>query len=176
VADVANLTATAAASDEGEALWGLGGLLLVKIPAASTGGRFAVLEERVTRGVASPAHVHPEDEETFIVLAGELSLWIEGERIEGRPGSVVYVPPGLVHAWRVESDEARTLVVTTAQHERFYRACSTPAPAAVQPPMAGQVDLSVIGPAAESHGVHLLGPPWTEEEPAIVKDWRPGTA
>jgi quercetin dioxygenase-like cupin family protein len=159
----------AADTEDGEPLWGLGGLLIVKIPSASTGDGFAVLEERMQRGCATPPHVHRADDETFIVLEGELALWVDGQQTIARPGTVSYVPGGLTHAWRVESELARTLVITTAQHEAFYRECCEPAPAPVQPPFAGKLDPGVIACAAAHHGVQLLGPPWTDTEPVFER-------
>ena len=152
-------------ADDGEARWGLGGLLLFKVAGDPATGRKCIVEERMVRGCATPAHRHAADDETFIVLEGELALWIEGVTSIATPGSVAYVPAGLVHAWRVESDQARTLVVTTPEHELFYRDATAPAPAPVQPPDAGTVDIDAITRAAQRHGVELFGPPWTADEP-----------
>ncbi len=162
--------ATFADRDGGEARWGLGGLLLMKVPAERTGGRFAILEERMVRGCASPPHVHTDDHETFIVLEGELSIWVEGVVHRVGPGSVSYVEPGVLHAWRVESEEARTIVISTPQHEDFYREATKPAPGPYQPPDAPALDIDLTNKAAERHGVQLLGPPWTGEVPVIERE------
>lgn len=148
-----------AGGDEGEARWGLGGLLIVKLGAAQTGGRFALLEQRMPRGCATPLHVHAADEETFIVLEGELAIWLDGRWGRAPAGAIAHIPADrLPHAWKVESELARTLVLTSPRHEAFYRAASEPAPAAVLPPSAGVVDLERIRPIAEAHGVEFLGP------------------
>lgn len=161
--------ATVMEGDDGEALWGLGGLLLFKVPAARSGGRFSILEERMVAGCATPAHRHVHDDETFVVLEGALGLWLDGEYVSAPAGTVAYVPAGLVHAWRVESELARTIVITTAEHELFYRAACRPAPAAIQPPDAGTVDTRQIRAAAAQHGVELFGPPWVGDEPVLVE-------
>ena len=67
----------------------------------------------------------------------------------------------LVLAWRIESALARFLIIATPQHEDFYRECCTPAPAFIQPPDAGQIDLSIISPAGRRHGVQIISPPPT---------------
>lgn len=59
----------------------------------------------------------------------------------------------------MESELARFLIIATRQHEDFYRECGTPAPAFTQPPDAGQIDLSIIIPAGQRHGVQLISPP-----------------
>lgn len=158
---------TFAADDDGEWRWGLGGLLIFKVPAARTAGRFTVIEERMVRGCATPPHRHAGDDETFVVLEGTLALWVDGVVTVASPGAVAFVPRGVVHAWRVESKLARTLVITTEEHERFYRAATHPAAAAALPPDAGVVDIPTVRAAAEAHGVELLGPIWQGDLPEL---------
>jgi quercetin dioxygenase-like cupin family protein len=150
---------TVALPDEGEALWGLGGLWIVRVSAAQTGGTFSLLEVRMVKGCATPLHRHDEDDETFVILEGELALLVRGERVDAGPGAVVHLHGGEVHAWRIESDEARFMIIATPQHEAFYRECCVPAPTVTQPPDAGQIDLSIIVPAGQRHGVEILSPP-----------------
>ena len=113
----------------------------------------------MVRGCATPLHRHELDDETFIVLDGSLALLVAGERVDAGAGDVVHLPGGEVHAWRVESEEARFLIIATPQHEAFYRDASVPAPALRQPPNPGVLDLDVIRAAAARHGVELLAPP-----------------
>jgi quercetin dioxygenase-like cupin family protein len=148
-----------ATGDGGEALWGLGGLWIIKVPAAATGGSFSLIEVRMTQSTGTPLHRHSADEETFIVLDGELAVLADGERVDARPGDIVYVAAGEPHAWRAESPETRFLIIATAQHEAFYRACCVPAESLTQPPDAGQIDLDIIIPAGQRHGVEILSPP-----------------
>jgi 3-hydroxybutyryl-CoA dehydrogenase len=150
---------TVAPVDHGEARWGLGGLWLIRVPAADTGGSFALIEARMPRGCGTPLHRHVDDDETFVVLSGALALLVEGERVDAGPGDVVHLPGGAVHAWRAESEEARFLIIATPEHEAFYRDASDPAGALTQPPNAGTLDLERIGHSAARHGVELLAPP-----------------
>jgi 3-hydroxybutyryl-CoA dehydrogenase len=150
---------TITAADTGEALWGLGGLWIIRVSAAHTGGTFSLIEVRMVRGCATPLHRHDLDDETFIVLDGSLALLVGGERVDAGPGDIVHLPGGEAHAWRVESAQARFLIIATPQHEAFYRDASVPAPALRQPPNPGVLDLDVIRAAAARHGVELLAPP-----------------
>lgn len=149
----------AALGDAGEALWGLGGLWIIKVSSAATAGSFCLLEVRMTQSTGTPLHRHSADEETFIVLEGSLALLASGTRVDAGPGDIVYVAAGEPHAWRAESDLARFLIIATPQHEAFYRACCVPAASLNQPPDAGSIDLSVIIPAGHEHGVEILSPP-----------------
>jgi quercetin dioxygenase-like cupin family protein len=145
--------------DQGEALWGLGGLWIVRVAAGAAGNAFALIEVRMNEGVATPLHRHADDEETFIVLEGSLALLVSGRRIDVEPGAVVHLPGGEIHAWRVSSPSARFLIIATAQHEAFYRAACRPANALIQPPDAGTLDLPRIMEAGRRHGVEILAPP-----------------
>jgi quercetin dioxygenase-like cupin family protein len=51
-----------------------------------------------------PPHFHPAQEERFEVLAGQVRFDVDGQRIEGGPGTVVAVPAGARHAFRNVGD------------------------------------------------------------------------
>jgi len=149
----------ARSSEEGEAFWFFGGLVTVKASAQQTGGRFALTEQLFPGGMATPLHSQPEDDESFYVLEGEVTFYLEDSRsIQASAGAFVHVPAGVAHAFQVDSETARLLNVTTAQHERFFRATSDPAKTRTIPPEAPP-DMERIMAAAQEHGVMILGPP-----------------
>ena len=49
----------------------------------ATGGAFCLVDEQASRGESVPLHRHPDDMESFYVLEGELTLYIDDQ-----PGSV----------------------------------------------------------------------------------------
>ena len=153
-------TAYALGPGEGEAFWGFGSLWTIKSSAEQTGGSFSLIEELAPRGAATPLHVHEEDEETFYVLEGELTFYLgDDQPIPASAGSFVHVPGGEAHAFRVESETARYLIITTLQHERFYRAAfGDPAPSLDFPPEQGP-DWDRINAAAREYKVETIGPP-----------------
>jgi quercetin dioxygenase-like cupin family protein len=159
-----NKTAYALGSEEGEAFWGFGSLWTIKASAEQTGGRFSLIEELAPRGAATPLHVHREDDETFYVLEGELTFYLEDDQpIPASAGSFVHVPGGAAHAFRVDSETARYLIITTPQHERFYRAAfGDPARSRDLPP-EGELDWERINAAAQEYKVEALGPPPGEQ-------------
>jgi quercetin dioxygenase-like cupin family protein len=147
-------------SEEGETFWGFGSLITIRASAGQTGGRFSLVELLSPRGIATPLHVHREDDETFYVIEGELSFYLEDDGpIPASAGSLVHVPGGAVHAYQVDSETARYLIITTPQHESFFRAAfGDPAPSRTLPP-EGPLDMERIGAAAGEYGVEILGPP-----------------
>ena len=155
-----NPTPYALGSEEGEAFWGFGSLWTVKAGAEQTGGRFSLIEELAPKGEGTPLHVHPEDDESFYVLEGEMTFYLEdGQPIQASAGSFVHTPKGYVpHAFRVDSETARFLVLTGPAHERFIRAAAEPAQARTLPPEA-PVDMEKVLTAARANGIEVVGPP-----------------
>src|SRR5918993_1761442 len=97
-----------------EVLWFFGTLLLLKATAEQTGGRFCLCEQHCRRGMVTPLHRQPADEETFVVLEGELRFYLDDEApIRAGPGTTVHVPAGAPHAFAVASETARFLDLTT---------------------------------------------------------------
>jgi quercetin dioxygenase-like cupin family protein len=66
--------------------------------AADTGGAYTRIEVEVAPGGGVPmAHVHPQQTETFEVVAGQLSMRSGDDTVVAGPGDVVRVLPGRVH-------------------------------------------------------------------------------
>jgi quercetin dioxygenase-like cupin family protein len=146
--------------EEGEALWGVdGALTTIKASAEQTGGRFSFIEEIGQLSEGTPLHRHREDDETFYVLEGEMTFYLgDSHPIPASAGSFVHIPGGAAHAFRVDSETARYLLITTAQHESFYRAISDPAQTRTLPPEA-PLDMERVEAAAREYNVEILGPP-----------------
>jgi len=145
--------------EEGEAFWGFGAFWTLKASAEQTGNSFSLIEEVAPGGEGTPLHAHPEDDETFYVLEGELTFCLDDDQpIPASAGSFVHIPGGVVHAFQVDSETARYLILTTPQHERFYRAISEPARARTLPPEEPP-DMEKIETAAQEYKVEILGPP-----------------
>jgi quercetin dioxygenase-like cupin family protein len=123
-----------------------------------TGGAFALVDERAKRGESVPLHLHRDDMESFYVVEGEITLYIgEGPGVRAGPGSFAHVPGGTVHGFRVESETARYLILTTPRHGEFYRAITLPSRAGGLPPLES-IDGSLIKQAGREYGVEFVGP------------------
>src|SRR5438128_2097416 len=104
--------ATWSPAGEGERLWFLGTLQIVRLPAEASGGRFALTEGLLPHLASPPLHTHPQDE-TYVVLDGRLTLVAGEERFELGPGDAGSAPAGMAHTFRVDSETARVLLVST---------------------------------------------------------------
>ncbi len=123
-----------------------------------TGETFALVDERAMRGESVPLHLHRDDMESFYVVEGEITLYI-GEQPGATvgAGSFAHIPGGTVHGFRVESDTARYLILTTPRHGEFYRAISLPSLPGGQPPTES-IGGSVIKDASAKYGIEFVGP------------------
>ncbi len=130
----------------------------VLLRSEQTGGRVSVVEITVPAGWDGPPLHHHAFDEAFYVLDGDLTFYLgNDEPIRAPAGSFVHIPGGTVHAFRVDSETARYLIITTPQHERFYRAISEPAQTRSIPPET-PMDMEKIGAACEAYGVEGVGP------------------
>ena len=123
-----------------------------------TADAFALVDERAIRGESVPLHRHPDDMESFYVVEGELTLFVGDQPgVRVGPGAFAHVPGGTVHGFRVESQSARYLILTTPRHGEFYRAITAPA----QPgglPSLESIDGEQIQRACQEFGIEFVGP------------------
>src|SRR5918998_3283653 len=100
----------------------MGNRITLKVVGAQTAGTVEVLEYEMAPGFQGPApHVHARTDETFYVLEGEVSFWVDGREVVAGPGACVYVPRGLPHTFSShEGSGARFLEVVTPGHFSGY--------------------------------------------------------
>ena len=152
--------ATWSAEGEGEQLWFVGTLASIRVPGEAVAGRYALIEFLFPRGASPPRHTHPQDE-SYIVLEGRLTIQAGERRFALGPGGAAAVPMGLAHTFRVDSETARVLVLSTpAGLERLVRDGSVPAArAALPPPDTPRPSGEEMARIFEAHGQVIVGPP-----------------
>jgi quercetin dioxygenase-like cupin family protein len=154
------MTTTAIAAPD--TLWFFDSLAQIRVSHEEGDGRLSVVEMTAPRGSMPPLHVHAEDE-TFFVLEGAMTLYA-GDRVERlSAGDSILAPRNVPHTFVVESDVARTLVVTEGDFERYVRAIGRPAESAtLPPPLEGPPspdELAAVARIAAEYGIELIGPP-----------------
>jgi quercetin dioxygenase-like cupin family protein len=144
---------------EGEQRWFCGGGLHTwKATSQETGGAFLLFEDLLDLGKVTPLHRHPDADETFYMLEGEVLLHIDGEQRPLHTGGIAVIPRGIPHAFMVTSGRARMLCLQTpGSGEAFYRLASE---SAVEGGAPTPVDFDRVREAAAQTGaIELLGPP-----------------
>ena len=104
---------------EGEALWWFGLLATIKATKEQTGGRYALLEILAPDGYGSVLHVHHFEDEGFWILEGELTFYVGDKTIKARPGSFLFGPKDVPHAFTVDSGPARLLFILRPRASRI---------------------------------------------------------
>ena len=147
--------------EEQRAVWFLGALVRVRTSGDATAGSLAVVEQSGERGYGSPLHNHTRDEETFLVLEGELRVEVDGAATAAGPGVAAVLPRDLPHAFVVTSPHARFLTVhTPAGFDEFTLAVGDPATSFDGPPPdAAPPDPAELTRIAADYGIEILGPP-----------------
>jgi quercetin dioxygenase-like cupin family protein len=110
--------------ETGEMVWlkGIGARYLVR--GDQTGGRFAVVVHPIKpRALASPMHTHSHEDEISLVIAGRVGVQIGDRVLVAEPGTVVFKPRGIPHAfWNESDEETRVLeMITPAGFDAYFR-------------------------------------------------------
>jgi quercetin dioxygenase-like cupin family protein len=129
----------------------LGARCRILADAAATDGRYGLVDMiEVPAGDMPPLHVHHAHAEGFLVLDGELTLYLPGREVVLGAGEFALAPRGVPHSYHVGDAPARMLVLTSpAGFERFVAevaALDEPTPDA-------------LAAAAAREGIEILGPP-----------------
>jgi quercetin dioxygenase-like cupin family protein len=146
-----------------QSLWFLGALIQIRAGAGATGGRLAIVEHHAERGLGSPVHRHRVDDETFLVLEGELRVEVDGQSRAAGTGAVAFLPRGLPHAFVVTSAQARYLTIhTPAGFDQFAIAAGTSVDQ-TSTALVGELphDPAALAAMAAEYGIEILGPPPT---------------
>jgi quercetin dioxygenase-like cupin family protein len=154
------------AAGEGLAdVWFKEGRVTVKAGRAETGNGFSQIETDDRRGLATALHVHHNEDESFYVVEGAVTLLVGGERVDLSTGDYAFAPRGIAHAYIVRSERARMLVTfSPAGLEEFFVACGIPVDGS-EPP-AGDVlpPIDELVRRLGAYGCQIVGPPPTLDE------------
>ena len=83
----------------------------VKASGRSTSGSLTVMELAVHGG--PPRHTHTREDESFYVFTGVVDVECGEDRFEAGPGSFVFLPRNLPHAFRSVGGPATALLIVT---------------------------------------------------------------
>ncbi len=158
MSDPRSVTGYGVGGDEGRALWFLGGLVTWKAVGADTGGQYELVEQVGLLGYAAPLHTHAGETEGFYVVSGELTMTIGERTFRVGAGGFGYVPIGVAHSFRVESETSTFLTfITPPGLEGYFEDLGTVAGTRGLPPADLVVpDDARIHEIATKYGTTLL--------------------
>jgi mannose-6-phosphate isomerase-like protein (cupin superfamily) len=92
--------------------------------AAETGGEYLEIDVELTPDGAVPGmHVHPNQEERFEILSGNVRFRKGLKRVDAKPGDVVVVEPGKAHKFKNKGEQGaamRVRVTPALEMERLF--------------------------------------------------------
>jgi quercetin dioxygenase-like cupin family protein len=149
---------------EGKARWWLGGLSTIKAAGKETGGRYTLVEVFEPQGVEVPVHVHHREDEAFYVLEGQMTFYVGEETLKAAPGTFVFGPREVPHAYTIDVGPARFLMLCSpAGFEDFIEETSEPAKALTLPPQSEappeEAEMEQLAALAARYGSEIVGPP-----------------
>jgi mannose-6-phosphate isomerase-like protein (cupin superfamily) len=148
---------------EGGAFWFIGMLATIKATAEQTGGQYILVEILAPEGFASPLHVHHFADEGFYILEGEMTFYVGDQIIKARPGSFLFGPKDVPHAFTVDSGPGKLFVLSPAGFEDLVREMGEPAGELTLPPHPevppDEAQMQQLAAIAARHGDEILGPP-----------------
>jgi quercetin dioxygenase-like cupin family protein len=121
----------------------------VRLRGEDSEGRLAVIETVVPAGFGGPPlHLHPEFDEGFYVLEGELTYQLGDDLITAGPGSFAFAQRGTAHTFaNLSGEQARHLILCSpAGFERYFMRMAAEH-AGVKPPPEAE------GPLPETRNV-----------------------
>jgi mannose-6-phosphate isomerase-like protein (cupin superfamily) len=127
----------------------------VLVRSAESGGRIALMDNRIGGDGAGPPLHHHDFDEAFYVVDGELTFRLGDERFVRRRGELAFAARGAHHTFaNLSGADARTLIACTpAGFERYFQRIAARIAGVEPPPEALEPWPEVIN----------VGPPIKEE-------------
>jgi quercetin dioxygenase-like cupin family protein len=130
----------------------------------------SIVELSGAPGDTPPLHLHADEDETFYVLDGEVTLHIAGQDpVVLGAGKAAFAPRGVPHVYIVTSESPARWLGTSTGHQfaSFVEALSTPAANPTLPSNV-EIDPGHVAAVAARHGIELLGPPGMLPEAPVL--------
>lgn len=135
--------------------WYLGHFLSLLVRSEHTGGKYSLLRVTERRGLEPPPHTHTKEDETFLVLDGEVDYTVDGKTFSAKSGDVMFLPRNIQHSFKIQTETAETLMLLTpGGFENYFLEMSEDAKALELPPFPeGPPDVQKIITTASKYGI-----------------------
>ena len=153
--------ATVRKSGEGRRIGIVGDVYRFLATGEETDGKYATFEAIVPPGSGPPPHVHSREEESFLVLEGEMTFQLGDERIVAGEGTFLNMPVGSLHCFRNESDKTARLLISLAPaglEEMLFEVGTPLADDVTTAPPPSEAEIKKLLEAAPRYGVEIKVP------------------
>lgn len=145
---------------EGDPWWFLDTRMTVKVGGPQSAGGLTLIEFSAPAGFGPPRHVHADEDEMFYVLEGQLRVVCGAEDWQADPGSLVFLPRRIEHAFVVTGQQpVRALQITTPAQFEDYIAELGRRPSGPGLPEPQAPDVARLAEVSARYGTSIVGPP-----------------
>lgn len=149
--------------EEGRNLSVAGGNYRILITGEETGGAFAVIEMLIPPGGGPGPHAHPDFQESFYVVEGEIEVKSEVSTYTAKKGAFVSIPKGgIVHCFKNKTAQMAQLLCTVVPSglEGFFIEVGQPVAVGnfLPAPVMDAAAIKKIQPIVEKYGQKLFPP------------------
>ncbi len=137
-----------------------GGLARILAESRMTNGAFSFVHLTHHYGESTPLHVHPDQDEGFFVLHGDIK-GVCGDTVwEASGGAFVWLPRGVPHGFQAVSELPLELLAMTVPGglDDFLAEAGSPVLDGIDSSPVS-FDPARVAEIASRHGIELLGPP-----------------
>lgn len=153
--------ATIRAPGEGRKIGIVGDVYRFLATGEETDGKYATFEAIVPPGSGPPPHIHSREEESFLVLEGEMTFQLGDERFTAGEGTFLNMPVGSLHCFKNESDKTARLLISLAPaglEEMFFEVGTPLADDVTKAPPPSETEIKKLLKAAPRYGVEIKVP------------------
>ena len=145
-------TAIVVPADDRRVLRAFGEEVIILLDGEQTGGRQTMWLESTPPNGGPPPHFHINDDETFYVLEGHVSIFHDGNWEELGAGGSAFVPRGQLHTFKNVGESASRMLLSTSPSgfEVFFSRC------AEEFSKPDGVDMGRVFGIAAEHGIHFV--------------------
>ncbi len=150
--------ATVRKPGEGRRIGIVGDLYRFLATGEETNGKYATFEAIVPPGSGPPPHTHSREEESFLVLEGEMTFQLGEDRFVAGEGTFLNMPVGSLHCFKNESEKTARLLISIAPaglEQVFFEVGQLLADDAETAPPPSQAEIEKLLQAAPRYGVEI---------------------
>jgi quercetin dioxygenase-like cupin family protein len=153
--------------DEGQNLSMVGDTYRILMTGQETGGAYGAIDMLIPPGGGPGPHAHPDFQESFYVIDGEIEVKSEVSTYVAKKGSFVNIPKGgIVHCFKNKSDKVAHLlcVVVPSGLEAFFMEIGSPVAvgAFLPPPIMDEAAMKKITELTGKYGQKLFPPDYLD--------------
>ena len=135
--------------------WYIGHLMSLLVKTEETGGRYSLLRATERKGLEPPPHIHTKEDETFLILEGNVVYTVGNQTFHAKEGDIMFLPKNIKHSFKIKTEKLETLILLTPGGlEKYFVEMSIPAKELQLPPLPqGPPDIKKLIATASKYGV-----------------------